>query len=234
VDIQFEVSLRRVHAIKLNDFSVSGAILSRFTIYVLHMITHLRKNEPNAADLIFVLAGRENRKRYGLELFGRGFAPKVLFSVGRFEIRRFSKLSLPIPLDLLKFAVNIPPPERHFFVLFDGQGVQVEHIQPRRLGTLTEIESLAGWLQRFPTIRSLMIISSKTHLRRISMCSQSLLGEGIVATLVACPEISSGQRKSESTIAALVELFKIVGYWLILKALGSAKRNHARANRGEI
>jgi hypothetical protein len=201
---------------------------------VLHMITHLRKSEPSAADLIFVLAGRENRKRYGLELFDRGFAPKVLLSVGRFEIRRFSKLSLPIPLDLLKFAVNIPPPERHFFVLFDGQTVQVEHIQPRRLGTLTEIESLAGWLKRFPTTRSLMIISSKAHLRRISMCCQSLLDEGIVATLVACPEISCGQRKSESTIAALVELFKIVGYWLILKPLGSAKKTHGRASRGEM
>jgi hypothetical protein len=198
------------------------------------MITHLRKKEPSGADLIFVLAGRENRKRYGLELFGQRFAPKVLFSVGRFEIRRFSKLSLPIQIDLLKFAVNIPPPERHFFVLFDGQDVQVEHIQPRRLGTMTEIESLARWLERFPTIRSLIIISSKTHLRRISICCQSLLGEGIVATLVACPEISCGHRKSESAFAGLVEMFKTVGYWLILKPLGSPKRNHGRASRGKV
>jgi hypothetical protein len=41
------------------------------------------------------------------------------------------------------------------------------------------------------------------------------------------PKYPVAKQKSESAIAALVETFKIVGYWLILKALGSAKRNHA-------
>jgi hypothetical protein len=69
------------------------------------------------------------------------------------------------------------------------------------------------------------VFSPRGHPVRIQSCH---------AEFIPQPEISCGQRKSESAIAALVEMFKIVGDWLILKALGSAKRNHARANRGEI
>jgi len=46
-----------------------------------------------------------------------------LFSVGRFEIRRFSKLALPIQLDLLKLAQDVPPTQRHYFVLFQVENV---------------------------------------------------------------------------------------------------------------
>ena len=48
-----------------------------------------------------MLAGRENRKEYGLKPFTRGVAPMVLLSVARYEIRRFSQLSLAfdVPLD---------------------------------------------------------------------------------------------------------------------------------------
>jgi hypothetical protein len=53
-----------------------------------------------------------------------------MFSVGRFEIRRFSKMRLPVPLDLLKLAQGVPPPERHYFAFFEGQEVRVEHVPP--------------------------------------------------------------------------------------------------------
>jgi hypothetical protein len=51
------------------------------------------------ADLIFVLAGRMSRKDYALQLFREGLAPRLLFSVGRFEMRRFSKMALPMQLE---------------------------------------------------------------------------------------------------------------------------------------
>jgi hypothetical protein len=190
------------------------------------MNAHLCKNSQRSADLIFVLAGRENRKQHGLELFRKGLAPRILFSVSRFEIRRFSTLSLPIPLDLLKLAFDVPPPQRHFFVFFEGQRVGVEHVRPRRFGTLTEIESLANWLQSHPEIHSLLIISNDTHLRRIRMCCQSCLGAGFKIALMAAPEVSSRNRKSESTIAVLVEVLKGVLYWAILRL----RRDRPRAN----
>jgi hypothetical protein len=176
----------------------------------------LYSNPPQSADLIFVLAGRENRKQFGLELYNQGLAPRILFSVARFEIRRFSKLSLPVPLDLLEMASDVPPPQRHYFVLFDGQRVQVEHVWPGRFGTLTEIESLVRWLESHPKIQSLLIISSDTHLRRIRLCCQSLLGAGFKSALIAAPDTSSGERKPESTTAAFIEMFKVLLYWAIL------------------
>src|SRR5262245_11773192 len=46
-------------------------------------------------DAIFVFAGRESRKRFGVRLYREGRAPRLLLSVGRFEWRRFADLSLP-------------------------------------------------------------------------------------------------------------------------------------------
>ena len=78
---------------------------------------------PRKADLIFVLAGRMHRKECALELFREGLAPRILLSVGRFEIRRFSKMALPASLDLLKLAQAVPPSQRHYFVFFEGEEV---------------------------------------------------------------------------------------------------------------
>src|SRR5437773_9216820 len=72
--------------------------------------------------------GQMSREHYALQLRREGFAPRILFSVGRFEIRRFSKMALPIELDLLKLAQDLPPPRRHFFVLFQGKECHVEHL----------------------------------------------------------------------------------------------------------
>jgi hypothetical protein len=174
------------------------------------------------ADAIFVLAGRVNRKEYGLKLYREGLSPRILFSVARFEIRRFSKMPLPVPLDLLKLAQCFPPPLRHFFVLFENDTVQVEYVRPNRFGTLTEIASLARWLKANPQIHSLLVLSSSTHLRRLRMCCRSLLGLQIEFALIAAPVSSSGSREEpqsaiRSTAAILLELFKLSLYWALLK-----------------
>jgi uncharacterized SAM-binding protein YcdF (DUF218 family) len=190
---------------------------------------------PRSADLIFVLAGRVHRKEYALELFHQGLVPRILFSVGRFEIRRFSKMNLPAPADLLKLAQAVAPRQRHYFVFFQGQETRVEHVPPRRFGTLTEIKALVRWLAANPEIRSVMVISSDTHLRRIRMCCRSLLKAEIEMAFLAAPfslperpataAAESGQdhpRPAESSQAAgvvedLLELFKLAIYWVLLK-----------------
>src|ERR1035441_3224688 len=45
-----------------------------------------------AVDLIFVMAGRMERKQYGLELYRAGIAPRLILSVGRFEVSKMSRL----------------------------------------------------------------------------------------------------------------------------------------------
>jgi len=190
---------------------------------------------PRSADIIFVLAGRVYRKGYALELFRQGLAPRILFSVGRFEIRRFSKMPLPVPLDLLKLAQDVPPTKRHYFVFFEGQDVRTQHILPRRFGTLTEIDALARWLSESLEIRSVLIVSSGTHLRRIRMCCQSLLNANIRLAFLAAPPTLSEQPLPEpaeqrqdypqpekgSAFATakedLIELFKLGTYWVLLK-----------------
>jgi uncharacterized SAM-binding protein YcdF (DUF218 family) len=190
---------------------------------------------PRDADLIFVLAGRVYRKDYALELFRQGLAPRIMFSVGRFEIRRFSKMALPVPLDLLKPAQELPPPQRHYFVFFEGQEVETQHVLPGRFGTLTEIEALAGWLSQRQEIRSVLIVSSGTHLRRIRMCCRSLLDPNLKLAFLAAPPALSElplpkpvaqhqdypQPEERSgftnTKKDLMELFKLSIYWILLK-----------------
>jgi hypothetical protein len=181
------------------------------------MSAHFDQDSSRRASMIFVLAGGENRKRYALELFKQGLAGKILFSVARFEIRRFSQLPLPVPLDLPKLAANVRAPERHFFVCFEGQSTSVQHVQPKRFGTLTEVESLGRWLEGHPEIRSLSIISSAIHLRRIRMCCHSMLDSRYQIELWPVPYESFEERNTESKFAVFLEMWKTLVYWVILR-----------------
>jgi len=160
------------------------------------------------ADLIFVLAGRETRKVYGLKLFAEGRAPQILLSVARFEIRRFVKLDFPVPLDLLPIASPIPPPQRHFFVSFEGNTCQVEHIPARGLGTRGEIQALGQWLEARPRIRSALLVTGGVHLRRVRMCCRKLLAPGLAWRLVAAPE--EVRAREVLAEAAKIPLYRLV------------------------
>jgi hypothetical protein len=139
-----------------------------------------------------------------------------LFSVGRYEIRRFSKMSLPTPLDLLALAQATPPPQRHYFAFFQAQEVQVEHIPPGRFGTLTEIRALAGWSDEHPEIHSVTVVSSATHLRRIRLCCRHVLRGEQSLTYLAAPESTSGDSAQSSATDDLRELFKLIVYRILL------------------
>jgi uncharacterized SAM-binding protein YcdF (DUF218 family) len=187
---------------------------------------HLHTAPPQNADLIFVLAGREYRKQYALELFKLGLAPKILFSVSRFEIRRFSKLPLPAPLDLLKLASDIPPPQRHFFVLFERSNVQVIYVRPRRLGTMTEIETLSRWLLNHPEVNSIVLISSHSHLPRIRLCCRFLLSGNLHISLASPPAQLSRVQFANRFAAGLLESIKTVAYAVVL----ALRRGRPRTN----
>jgi hypothetical protein len=120
---------------------------------------------PRKSDCIFVLAGRPERKTYGIDLWRQGYAPELILSVGRFEWRGFYKLDLPSDGDLRKLVDAVPPVERHFFVRLRASGADSMAVKKGRLGTLTEGLALAALLRGGP-IRSLMIVSTSIHLRR--------------------------------------------------------------------
>ena len=183
------------------------------------------------ADLIFVLAGRQSRKTYGLQLFRQTLAPRILLSVGRFEIRRFANLDLPAPIDLLQLASAIPPPQRHFFVHLERNETHVEQVPPGRFGTLTEVEALAKWVRQQPEVASVLVISSAAHLRRVRICCRALLPGHVRAWLVPVPENPGFRRErwwqdSETRNAVLSELVKLPAYKMILW-LRKTKRHRA-------
>jgi hypothetical protein len=171
-------------------------------------------DSPMQSDAIFVLAGHKSRKALAIQLLAQGTAPRILFSVGRFEIRRFPELGLPRTIDLLQLAQTIPPPQRHFFVLFEGQQFTVQRIQVRVLGTLSEIDALADWLLAHPEISSLLLVSSGAHLRRLRMCCRRLLRRNVKCSFVATPE--EGGNNSSNRGAIFLECFKIACYFVLL------------------
>jgi hypothetical protein len=173
-----------------------------------------RADSPAPADAIFVLAGRKSRKVYAIGLFEQGMAPRLLFSVGRFEIRRFPELGLPQTIDLLQMAQSIPPPQRHFFVLLENQQFTVQRIPVRMLGTLSEIGALADWLLAHPEISSLLVVSSGSHLRRLRMCCRRLLRRNVKCWFVATP-MENGNNDSNRK-AIMLECFKIACYQVLL------------------
>jgi hypothetical protein len=174
------------------------------------------------ADLIFALAGRPVRKQFALEAREAGLAPRVLLSVGRFEIRGFDKLSFPVPLDLPRIAAGISPEQRHFFVYLEHSGADVELIPKGYFGTLTEIRALRTWLYRHREIRSIVIVSSATHLRRLRMCCRVLLPPSLELRFLGvtgddpCSRPDLWWQSERTRSAVLWEFPKLVLYWVVL------------------
>jgi len=176
------------------------------------------------ADLIFAIAGRQSRKIHALDLFSRGRAPRLLLSVDRFEIRRFSSLPLPSPihLDLVQSVASVSPRQRHLFVSFADAKAEVTLVRPGRLGTLSEIHALAAWLKAHPEVGSLLIVSSGPHLRRIRMCCRYLLPKSLALCLTASENDDCLRRETwwcdpKARVIVLLEFPKLLLYWPLLQ-----------------
>lgn len=173
--------------------------------------------EPQPADAIFVFAGRDDRKRVGLELFQSGFAPRLVLSVGRFEWRRFRELGLWSDGGLVEMVETIEAPERHFFVHVEKDRVQCEWVRKGRFGTLSEARALAQVIDR-AGLRSILIVSSPEHLPRCVLALRTVApAECAVIPVASAP---SGEPLSR-------EVVKIAGYgvFALQKFLGRRAGN---------
>lgn len=169
-------------------------------------------------DLLFVLAGRESRKEYALHLFANGIAKILLFSIGRFEIRRFERLGIGGSDEMRRVAAGLPPPARHFFLSFNGKEVEIDVMPKGRFGTLSEVKALKAWLNANPEISNIAVVSSWYHLPRIVLCCRRLISGHAARFIASRPFVP---RKSlhmfwDDFIAALSELYKIPMYWVLL------------------
>ena len=146
---------------------------------------------PRPADCIFVLAGKQERKTYGIKMWRFGYAPRLILSISRFEWRKFNELNLESDGGLEALVEQIPAKKRHFFVRLDRQDVTCAAMKKGFLGTRSESRALAGYLRELP-VRSLLVVSSPAHLRRVSLCFRRAFRKTrIQLTFVAVPEQST-------------------------------------------
>jgi hypothetical protein len=88
-----------------------------------------------SVDVIFVMAGRMERKQYGLELYRAGIAPRLILSVGRFEVSKMSRIEWEGFHDLVALRERTQPDDRHFFVEVDSPGIHIERAKLQRWNT---------------------------------------------------------------------------------------------------
>lgn len=183
-----------------------------------------QSDAPQPSDVIFVLAGRECRKHFGLKMFEEGRAATLLLSVGRFEIRQVAHFDPPLSTDLRRLAASIPPDQRHFFVKVSARKLAAELIPLERFGTWSEITAFSQWLAEHRSIQTAMIVSSGFHLRRVRWCCRRLVTGRTKLTFVAVPsekptfDRHQWWRNALSRNLILLELVKVLLYPLLARA----------------
>lgn len=125
---------------------------------------------PQPSDVIFVLAGRPERKSYGLRLFREGVAPRLILSVGRYEVRQPAYMSLRCAPEVIGLARATPIERRHFFVDLCGDWERVVVAGLRARGTFPELCGFADYIAGSGAINSIMMVSTGIHLRRVRYC----------------------------------------------------------------
>ena len=151
-------------------------------------------DSPSQSDLIFVLAGRQERKAYGLKLFQQGIAPRIVLSVGRFEVRKMDAFGFQ-DLNLRELVKHMAPRDRHFFIEISDSSRSVRPASIKRVGTYGELAALAAYLGG-RQIKTLTVISTSVHLRRVRLCCRKIGGlRRLNISYVPVPEsLSSFQR----------------------------------------
>lgn len=150
---------------------------------------------PVPSDAIFVIAGRPERKRYGLEIFKRGLAPVLILSVARFEWRRFPELGLSDDGGLTRLVGETYYRRRHFFVTVGSEGAHARFVPTRFLGTRREAQGLAEEV-RARGYGSILVVSTSIHLRRVRLALRRALRElPVRVAYTAVSESDSGIRR---------------------------------------
>lgn len=174
------------------------------------------------ADLILVLAGRMERKAYGLQLYRAGIAPRLVLSVGRFEVSKMRGLGLEGTEDLIAVRDATPPDERHFLVQVRSSGVQIEKLRLPRWSTYGEALGLRAFLEK-QAVDRVLVISTDIHLRRVALSFRKAF-QGTRFEFVYCPVPRAAQWQQADFHYLIQELFKLAGYRALLSLPPRAAR----------
>ena len=169
-----------------------------------------------------MFAGRMERKRFGLELFRRGVAPRLLLSVGRFEVSRMRSVGFDSAAELIAELDRTAPEERHFFIELNAAGTHIQTARLRRWNTYGEVLGLWKFFEH-DVPRSVLVISTDVHLRRIALAFNHVFGEvPLEVHYCQVPADASSVRKQdwwarpEDRQFVLKEAVKLAAYSIIL------------------
>jgi len=203
--------------------------------FLIRLYEGLSRNDAvQPVDLIFVLAGRMERKLYGLELYDTGVAPRLVVSVGRFEVSKMSELGLEGADELIAQREKTQPDERNFFVKMDSSGRRIERARLARCSTYGEALALRRLLET-ECVRTVMVISTNVHLRRVALTFDNVFRDGIVDFRYCPVPLRFGflakhywwARKSDRRFV-VKEIVKLIGYRVILSTPAWAIRRLMR------
>lgn len=194
----------------------------------------VREDTVEPADLIFVIAGRMERKDYGIELFRAGVAPRLVLSIGRFEVSKMRKLAVDGIEELVRLRDQTPPDDRHFFIVMESSAsrlrpdspptreTRIEQVSLPRWSTYGEALAMRSFLER-DTARCVIIVSTDVHLRRVSLVlSQIFAGRDVhfrycpVPTRLTSLSKHDWWARSDHRRFVIKEMMKLVGYRIIL------------------
>ena len=176
-----------------NAWSGNWARSSLETLYA--GLTRVDSVQP--VDLIFVMAGRMNRKRYGFELYRQGVAPKLVLSVGRFEVSKMLQTEFAFADELAALRSATPPNQRHFFVSLDQFGTRMELASVPHWNTYGEVVGLMRHVER-EHVAKVMVVSTDIHLRRVAYTIHKVLRDKPLEFLYCpVPEYDNLQKRKE-------------------------------------
>jgi VanZ family protein/uncharacterized SAM-binding protein YcdF (DUF218 family) len=172
-------------------------------------------DEVKPVDLILVLAGRMERKAYGLQLYGAGIAPRLVLSVGRFEVSKMRGLEPDVHAELAALRDGTPADERHFLVVLGQTGGRVEKLRLSRCSTYGEALGLRAFLEK-QNVRRVMVISTSIHLRRAALAFSKVYQDAGLEFLF-CPVPPRLEARMPDYRYVVQEIFKLAAYGLILR-----------------
>jgi hypothetical protein len=205
---------------------------------LLRLYESLTLSDPatQRVDLIYVMAGKMERKDYGLELYRAGLSPRLALGVGRFEVSKMYKIALEpaVVQELIALRDKTPADQRHFIVELEPSGVFIEKRRLRRWSTYGEILDLRDWLKA-KNLQRVMVISTDVHLRRVKLtCRKVFRGSPVVFLYSAVPPGFASPKKdgwwtrSGDRRFVIKELLKLMGYRMILSLPAPASRRLMR------
>ena len=185
---------------------------------------------PRPADLIFVMAGRMERKIYGLELYRAGMSPKLVLSIGRFEVSKMRSLNVEGWDELRLLHQRTPPNERHFFLKLDASGFQAAKAMLPQWNTYGEVLAFRDLIQKEKP-RRVMVVSTDVHLRRVAL-TMGRVCRGMPIEFFYCPVPPRLTPFSKddwwfrpfARRFVLNEMIKLAGYRIILSLPSSIAR----------